>query len=90
MQNSIKFFFFDFFPSKLFYVTRLRMSKCQLSMSDLRISCASVVNGRRHAVTFASVSSIVCVVQNRQNFFLKRLNYFKANETFSEQYKHVK
>ena len=43
-----------------------------------------------YRVTFASVGSIVCVVQNRQYFFLSWLSYFRANETFSEQYERVK
>ena len=37
--------------TSLIFETRLRMSMCSLSMSDLCISCDSVVNGRHHAVS---------------------------------------
>ena len=67
MQNSIKFFllFFKLFhlstryyivPSKLFYVTYLWNSFTNVKvfiMSDLWISCDSVVHGRRHTVSFS-------------------------------------
>ena len=43
-----------------------------------------------YRVTFASVGSIICVVQNKQYFFSPIVKLFQANETFSEQYKHVK
>ena len=43
-----------------------------------------------YLVTFASAGSIVCLVQNKQYFFSPMVKLFQANETFSEQYKHVK
>ena len=43
-----------------------------------------------YRVTFASAGSIVGLVQNKQYFFSPMVKLFQANETFSEQYKHVK
>ena len=42
-----------------------------------------------YCVTFASVGSIVCLVQNKQKKS-PMFKLFQANEMFSEQYKHVK
>ena len=71
------------------------MSKCSLSMSDLCISCDSVVNGRRHAVSCDvcerwQFGSVACMVQNKQYFFSPMVKLFQANKTFSGKYKHVK
>ena len=67
------------------------MSKCSLSMSDLCISCDSVVNGRHHAVSCDvcerwQFGSVACVVQDKQYSLSPMVKLFQANETFSGQY----
>ena len=66
--------------------------KCSLSMSGLCSSCNSVVYGRRHAVSCG-----VCECwqhhlfgTEKAIFFPPMVKLFQANETLSEQYKHVK